>query len=98
VDLGFRFFRDYWFRGYATEAARTALAAGFQRFGLDRIIGRTMRENLASTSVLNKLGMRFREVSEDRGLLWLIYVIEAESFHQPDQARPEGGAREMPQR
>ncbi len=40
-----------------------------------------MRENLASTSVLHKLGMTFREVSEDdRGLLWLIYSIDRETY------------------
>lgn len=80
VDLGFRFFRHYWSKGYATEAARTALAAGFGQFGLDEIIGRSMRENLPSTSVLSKLGMTFREVSEDGNLLWLIYAIDRASF------------------
>jgi RimJ/RimL family protein N-acetyltransferase len=85
VDLGFRFFRRYWGKGYATEAAATALAVGFKRFGLIEIIGRSMRENLASTSVLNKLGMTFREVTEDRGLLWLIYEIDRETFRRSDR-------------
>lgn len=85
VDLGFRFFRRYWGQGYATEAAATALAAGFGQFGLTEIIGRSMRENLASTSVLHKLGMSFREVTEDRGLLWLTYVIDRETFQRSGQ-------------
>lgn len=85
VDLGFRFFRKYWGKGFATEAARTALAAGFGHFGLTEIIGRSMRENLASTSVLHKLGMTFREVTEDRGLLWLIYVIDRHTFARTTQ-------------
>lgn len=84
VDLGFRLHRRYWYRGYATEAAATALRAGFERFGLDEIIGRAMRENLASTSVLHKLGMRLREVSEEGGLLWLIYTIGREAFMATD--------------
>ncbi len=83
VDLGFRFFRRYWAKGFATEAARTALAAGFDEFGLNEIIGRSMRENLASTSVLHKLGMTFREATEDGGLLWLIYVIDRNTFKSP---------------
>ena len=90
VDLGFRFFRRFWAKGFATEAARAALAAGFGQFGLNEIIGRTMRENLASTSVLKKLGMTFREVSEEGDLLWLIYVIDRATFEsQPDS---ESGA------
>ncbi len=79
VDLGFRFFRRYWSKGFATEAAQAALEAGFTHFGLEEIIGRSMRENLASTSVLHKLGMRFREVTETDGVLWLIYVIDKAS-------------------
>ena len=41
-----------------------------------------MRENLASTNVLNKLGMTFREVWEEDGLFWLIYSIDKTTFEQ----------------
>jgi RimJ/RimL family protein N-acetyltransferase len=89
VDLGFRFFRRFWFQGYATEAARAALSTGFGAFGLTEIIGRTMRENLASTHVLKKLGLTFREVVEEDGLFWLIYSIDRETFaRQPAPAVP----------
>lgn len=90
VDLGFRFFRRYWFQGYATEAARTALAAGFGRFQLQEITGRSMRENLASTSVLHKLGMTFREVWEEDGLFWLIYSIDKETFDRKNGSPAAG--------
>jgi RimJ/RimL family protein N-acetyltransferase len=80
VDLGFRFFADSWSHGYATEAGQAALRLGFERFNLDRIIGRAMRENLPSISVLQKLGMEFSEVREDSGLLWLIYSIEKDDW------------------
>lgn len=76
VDLGFRFFTDSWSQGYATEAGRAALEVGFEKFSLERIIGRSMRENRPSISVLQKLGMEFSEVREESDLLWLIYSIE----------------------
>lgn len=76
VDLGFRLFTDYWSRGYATEAGQAALKLGFERFKLKEIVGRCMRENLPSVSVLQKLGMEFSEVREESGLLWLIYHID----------------------
>jgi RimJ/RimL family protein N-acetyltransferase len=82
VDLGFRLFRDYWARGYATEAAQAALQAGFERFRLEEITGRAMRENLPSITVLQKLGMHFSAVTEERGLIWLVYVISKERFHR----------------
>lgn len=76
VDLGFRFFTEYWAKGYATEAGSASLRLGFENFGLERIIGRSMRENRASISVLQKLGMEFSEVREEAGVLWLIYSID----------------------
>lgn len=76
VDLGFRLFTEYWSRGYATEAGRAALRAGFEQFGLDRIVGRAMRENRASITVLQKVGMEFYEVREESGVLWLVYGID----------------------
>jgi RimJ/RimL family protein N-acetyltransferase len=84
VDLAFRLFPDYWASGYATEASQASLAAGFNDFGLNDIIGRAMRENLPSISVLQKLGMSFRQMSEDRGLFWLIYGVSEEGYRQID--------------
>ncbi|MEM1411363.1 MAG: GNAT family N-acetyltransferase [Pseudomonadota bacterium] len=80
VNLGFRFFRSYWAAGYATEAARACLEAGFRRFGLEEIIGRVMRENLPSITILQKLGMKYRDMTEDDGEFWLVYTVNAERF------------------
>ena len=82
VDLGFRFFAEYWSQGYATEAGLAALSLGFEEYGLERIVGRSMRENLPSVSVLQKLGMEFCEVREESGLLWLIYAIDSHGWHR----------------
>jgi ribosomal-protein-alanine N-acetyltransferase len=80
VDLGFRLFSDYWSRGFATEAGHAALRLGFECFKLERIIGRCMRENRPSVSVLQKLGMEFSEVREESGVLWLIYAIDRDGW------------------
>ena len=80
VDLAFRIFPRYWARGIATEAAAAALALGFKKFELDTIISRAMRENLPSISILQKLGMRFREVSEDQDVFWLVYTISRSQY------------------
>lgn len=85
VDLAFRLFQRHWARGYATEAARAALTAGFRDFGLDEIVSRAMRENLPSISVLQKLGMRFREVAEENDLFWLVYSISARTHRKQQQ-------------
>jgi RimJ/RimL family protein N-acetyltransferase len=58
TDIGFRFFRKFWGRGYATESAAACLDYGFGQLGLHRIIGRAMELNTASIRVLEKIGMR----------------------------------------
>lgn len=57
VDLGFRFFKQYWNDGYATEAAKCALEIGFEVLNITEIIGRSAKENAASIRVLEKIGM-----------------------------------------
>lgn len=58
VDLGFRFFRREWGKGYATEAAKACIDYGFLYLDLQSIIGRAASENKASIRVLQKCGMR----------------------------------------
>ena len=59
VDLGFRFFRKEWGKGYATEAALASISYGFNKYNLTTIIGRAYIENIASIRVLEKCNMDF---------------------------------------
>lgn len=59
VDLGYRFLKSSWGKGYATEAAFASLKYGFEKLGLQKIIGRAMPQNLASLRVLEKCGMLY---------------------------------------
>lgn len=58
VEIGWRLSPDFWGQGYATEAARAAVQAGFEQFGLQEIVAETSETNLASRRVMEKLGMR----------------------------------------
>ena len=60
VEIGWRLARDAWGRGYATEAARLALAYGFGELGLREIVAFTAVANLRSRRVMDKLGMQHR--------------------------------------
>jgi RimJ/RimL family protein N-acetyltransferase len=57
VELGYRFRRDRWGLGYATEAAGACLRYGLEDLKLPRIIAVTFLENLPSQRVLEKIGM-----------------------------------------
>jgi RimJ/RimL family protein N-acetyltransferase len=57
TDLGFRFFKKHWGKGFATEAARACIGYGLNHLGLKTIYGRAMKDNKASVRVLEKVGM-----------------------------------------
>ena len=57
VEIGWRLARSSWGRGYATEAARAALAYGFETVGLDEIVAMTVPINARSIRVMRGLGM-----------------------------------------
>lgn len=59
IDLGYRFKRSSWGKGYATEAAVACIKYGFGKLNLPRIIGRAVPENAGSLRVLEKCGMQF---------------------------------------
>jgi RimJ/RimL family protein N-acetyltransferase len=50
---------QYWGNGYATEVARQLLQFGFTKLGLHRIYATCDPRNLASSKVLEKVGMRY---------------------------------------
>ncbi len=60
-DIGFRFFKEYWNQGFATETALRCLNFGFADLKLETIVGRAMKVNTASIRVLEKLGMTFKQ-------------------------------------
>ena len=59
IDLGYRFKKNAWGNGYATEAAHGCLQYGFEKLKLQRIVGRAMPQNIASLRVLEKIGMKY---------------------------------------
>jgi ribosomal-protein-alanine N-acetyltransferase len=56
--VGWRLARACWGRGYASEAARAALAHGFDALGLGEILSFTVPANLRSRRVMERIGMR----------------------------------------
>lgn len=64
VEIGWRLARPAWGHGYATEAARAALAFGFDRAGLREIVSFTTPGNLRSQAVMRRLGMTHDPVDD----------------------------------
>ena len=58
AEVGFIFDPRHHGKGFATEAARALVDRAFTAAGMHRVIGRTEARNVASSRVLEKLGMR----------------------------------------
>src|SRR5256885_12065877 len=58
VEVGWRLAADQWGHGYATEAARAALAYGFDALGLDEIVSFTSNTNVRSWRAMGRHLMR----------------------------------------
>jgi ribosomal-protein-alanine N-acetyltransferase len=57
VEIGWRLARPAWGHGYATEAARRALASGFSDHGLTEVVSFTSLVNVRSQAVMRRIGM-----------------------------------------
>ncbi|WP_437605711.1 GNAT family N-acetyltransferase [Sorangium sp. So ce834] len=75
ADLGYRFFRKHWGKGYATEAAAACLRYAFEDLGLPRLVAHAMLENAASVRVLEKLGFRRTGPTVFKGLAAEEFVL-----------------------
>jgi RimJ/RimL family protein N-acetyltransferase len=80
VDLGYRFFKEYWGQGLATEASRAVVAYGFGPLQLKRIIAFADRENQASVRVLEKVGFTFEKDATYQEMEVAWYVLESSRF------------------
>jgi RimJ/RimL family protein N-acetyltransferase len=58
LELGYRFRRAAWGRGYATEAARAVVRKAFTELGAERVVACAMQANTGSVRVMEKAGLR----------------------------------------
>ncbi|MDT8429741.1 MAG: GNAT family N-acetyltransferase [Pseudomonadales bacterium] len=68
VEIGWRLAYEHWGKGYATEAALTALNVGFQQLLLDEIVSFTTLSNFKSQAVMKRIGMAMTETFEHPAL------------------------------
>lgn len=84
-DIGYRFLRKYWGRGFASESAKAVLAYGFQTLSLETIYAIADANNVSSIKVLEKLGLRFVEVFEHQGVPHHWFEIPKHAFAKPNE-------------
>ncbi len=58
IEIAWRLDKQYWGKGYATEAGNEVLNFAFERLKVDEIVSFTALVNKKSESVMKRLGMR----------------------------------------
>lgn len=76
IDLGFRFARPFWGKGFATEAGAAWVSAAFERLGLDELGAFVHPENVVSLRVLEKLGFRAAGQRIVQGMPALCFTLQ----------------------
>lgn len=77
-EIGWRFRRECWGQGYATEAALPVLRHAFETVGLPSVVADIHPHNIGSINVAEKLGLRFVENRVCEGEPAVHYQIDAD--------------------
>jgi len=80
IELAYRFKKEYWGSGYATEASKALLEIGFEKLNLELIIGIAYPKNIASQKVMEKLGMKYAGMQSYAGTSLRRYEIQKKAF------------------
>ena len=81
-DIGFRFLKKEWNKGYATESAKACIEMGFDKYKINEIIGRAMKKNIGSIKVLEKIGLtQFKEFNFDEQEEVLYKIVNGSRTH-----------------
>jgi len=75
VEVGYRFLKEHWGKGYATEAAAASIEFGLKELRLDRVVAVTLPANRASRRVMEKCGMTFVGVMNAYGHAQVKYAL-----------------------
>lgn len=99
-DLGYILARHAWGEGYATEAARAMVDAGFRQLGLERIFATCDVGNVASAHVLEKVGLRrealLKNHKQAKGRWWdsYLYGIAQSEWQQTARSDEHASSQE----
>ena len=69
VEIGWALRRDFWGRGYASEIGRAGLAFAFDVLGMQAVVSCTVRHNVRSRAVMERIGMQYAGEIRSRGIV-----------------------------
>ncbi len=78
LEIGWALRRQFWGRGYASEIGRAGLAFAFDHLGAQAVVSCTVRHNVRSRAVMQRIGMRYAGEIRSRG------IVEGSAGEQDD--------------
>lgn len=79
-DVGYRFRKEFWGKGYATESAIASLDYGFNDLGLSEIYAMADVNHIVSNKILTKIGMTQTNVFDYEGMPHNCYHMSKDNF------------------
>jgi ribosomal-protein-alanine N-acetyltransferase len=80
LEIGYAIAKEFWGKGFATEAARIFLRYAFEQLNPDKIVAVAEPENLSSRCVMEKLGMKFVRLGEFYNRELVQYAVSRRSW------------------
>ena len=80
-ELGYRFKKKHWGKGFATESSTAILDYGFNNLNADSIYAITDPKNLNSKKVLSKLGFEHQETFDYEGDLTDWFELKKQNWN-----------------
>ncbi len=80
LEIGWALRRKFWGRGYASEIGRAGLEFAFDVLGVEAVVSCTVRHNLRSRAVMERIGMRYAGEIRSRGA---VEGLEGEQANAP---------------
>lgn len=78
IEIGYSLIREFWNKGYATEAAIACKEYGFGTLNAERLISLVRPENVPSRKVAERIGMRVEKRIHRWDFEHLVYVKNKE--------------------
>jgi RimJ/RimL family protein N-acetyltransferase len=69
LEIGWALRHEFWGQGYASEIGRAGLAFAFDVLGAQAVVSCTVRHNVASREVMERIGMRYAGEIRSRGMI-----------------------------
>lgn len=66
-EIEWQFGVEFWNKGYATEVGKTVIEAAFKKSNITKIYGMANPKNIASMTVMKKIGMICLGIRDFRG-------------------------------